>query len=181
MLLPKQNSITYLRFQAKGHFKTCRTKKRKEKNSWHSIWIMKLKRLNFPSVSNVKHNWNSKIDFTMEKYKHIWVFPQSSQSGHNWPVLKLESFDTATPLQALLWLSFSLGKKDSRIIFTNFYTQKGIMGEEEAPREKKKYLDVKSNTILTRFEFLRNIARVLVGFNHQIFVLDFCVLFFTHR
>lgn len=69
------------------------------------------------------------------------------------------------------------------------------MGEEEAPREKKKYLDVKSNTILTRFEFLRNyaeflrnyaeflrnIARVLVGFNHQIFVLDFCVLFFTHR
>ena len=31
----------------------------------------------------------------------------------------------------------SLGKKDSRIIFTNFYTQKGIMGEEEAPREKK--------------------------------------------
>ena len=62
------------------------------------------------------------------------------------------------------------------------------MGEEEAPRGKKKYLDVKSNTILTRFEFLRNyaeflrnVARVLVGFNHQIFVLDFCVLFFTHR
>jgi len=71
-------------------------------------------------------------------------------------VSKLQ-FDTATPLQAFLWLSFSQGKKDSRIIFTNFYTKKGIRGEEEAPRKKKKkHLDVTSNTILTRFEFLRN-------------------------
>lgn len=52
------------------------------------------------------------------------------------------------------------------------------MGEEEAPEEKKKILGCEEQYNFNTFEFLRNIARVLVGFNHQIFIsTDFCVLF----
>lgn len=39
----------------------------------------KVESFEFLSIKNMKQNWNSKTEFNMEEYKHIWVFSQSSQ------------------------------------------------------------------------------------------------------
>lgn len=149
----------------------------------------KIKNVEFASIKKYEARWKFQDWVYIEKYKHIWVLPHSSQCEATKKTMEIicvfgnsqESVDAATLMRALLRLSSSQGMKSRGIIFKKLHLEV-IMGKEKGPREKTSGCEEHWNFNMSlAYWKLRSpgIARIWVGFNPHLFVLDFYVLFFT--
>ena len=153
-IFPSCNSWNKTAFRLKAISRLQDQKKKRKKQLTLNL-NYEIKKVEFPSISNVKHKWNSKKNTNTFESFHRAARVGIISLFWNWSHLT----------QPHLYKP-SCGWHSPRGTFHKFLHPKRDYGGRRRS-QRKKHLDVKSNTILTHFEFLRTMlsfSETLLGF-----------------